>query len=146
MTALAIPTPPARTWIPVDLPPYVEPEPEPVVEEALPPEPAQATATSRPIEKPAPPPPVARPPAPVLQTTNAAPSALEQRVKALLSSAEGLLKKVNFRELDAQRKAHYGQARDFIRMSNDNLRIRNYFYAEQLATKASQVASLLTRS
>jgi hypothetical protein len=148
VAALSIPTPPARSPIPVEIPEYVEPVPEPVVEETPPPAPARVAA-SRATEKPAAPPPapaVDAPAPPVLQTTNTAPSALEQRVRALLSSAEGLLKMVNFRELDAQRKAHYSQARDFIRMANDNLRIRNYVYAEQLASKANTVAGLLTKS
>jgi hypothetical protein len=147
VVALSIPTPPARSPIPVEIPEYVEPVPEPVVEETPPPAPARAVVNRAP-EKPAAPPPTPPAPAstPVLQTTNTAPSALEQRVRSLLSSAEGLLKTVNFRELDAQRKAHYSQARDFIRMANDNLRIRNYVYAEQLASKANTVASLLTKS
>jgi hypothetical protein len=147
VVALSIPTPPARSPIPVEIPEYVEPVPEPVVEETPPPAPARAVV-NRATEKPAAPPPTPPAPAstPVLQTTNTAPSALEQRVRSLLSSAEGLLKTVNFRELDAQRKAHYSQARDFIRMANDNLRIRNYVYAEQLASKANTVASLLTKS
>ena len=89
-----------------------------------------------------------RTPPPVLQatTTATAPSALEQRVRGLLASAEEKLKVLNYRELDPQRLAHYNQVRDFIRMANDNLRIRNYVYAEQLATKANTVAGLLTRS
>lgn len=146
-TVLAIPAPPARLIFPVSIPEYVEPEPEPVVEVAPPPAPAPSATASRATEKPAAPPPSA--PAqepPVLRTTNATPSALEQRVKALISSAEGLLKLVNLRELDAQRKAHHSQARDFIRMAYDNLRIRNYAYAEVLATRANTVAALLTKS
>lgn len=150
MVALAIPTPPARLLIPVELPEYVEPVPEPVVVEAPAPAPVRSPAANRPAEKPAPPPqPAADAPAPpILQATTAAPtapSALEQRVRALLASAEERLKAVNFRELGVTRRAHYSQARDFIRMANENLRIRNYFYAEQLATKANQVAGLLAR-
>jgi hypothetical protein len=67
-------------------------------------------------------------------------------VRALLTAAEAKLKTVNFRELGPTAKAHYGQARDFIRMANDQLRTRNYAFAEQLATKANTVAGLLTRS
>lgn len=134
--------------MPVELPEYVEPVPEPVAEEAPPPAPARA-ATNRVAERPvAPPvaPPVDVPAPPVLQTTNTAPSALEQRVKTLLAEAETRLRMVNFRELGATAKAHFAQAQDFIRMANDNLRIRNYVYAEQLATKANTVAGLLTKS
>jgi len=134
VAALAIPTPPARLLIPV---PVEEPAPAPV----------RSAVTNRPIEKPAPPPqPVADAPAPpILQATPSAPSALEQRVLVLLASAEDRLKTVNRRELGVARRAHFEQALDFIRMARENLRIRNYFYAEQLATKANQVAGLLTR-
>jgi hypothetical protein len=145
VAALAIPTPPARTFIPVELPAYVEPEPEPVFEASPEPEPARPAAVPRTTEKPQPPPPAAPAPPPVLQTTNAAPSALEQRVRGLLAQAEDRLKLVNYRELGATGKAHWSQARDFIRMANDNLRIRNFVYAEQLATKANTVAGLLPR-
>lgn len=129
----------------MELPEYVEPEPVPVVEATPPPAPARPTTAVRAPEKPASPPPAPPSVPPVLQTTNTAPSALERRVRALLTEAEDKLRAVNFRELGAQGRAHYSQARDFIRMANDNLRIRNYAYAEQLATKASTVASLLTR-
>jgi len=80
-----------------------------------------------------------------MQPTNDAPSALAQRVRSRLADAENMLRRVNVLELGAQGKAHYSQARDFIRMANDNLRIRNYVYAEQLANKALTVAGLLTR-
>ncbi len=148
VTALAVPTPPARTLIPVELPEYVEPAPEPVVEETPAPAPSRPPSTARNTEKPPAAPPQVRTPPPVLQatTTATAPSALEQRVRGLLASAEEKLKVLNYRELDPQRLAHYNQVRDFIRMANDNLRIRNYVYAEQLATKANTVAGLLTRS
>lgn len=145
VTALAMPAPPARLLIPIELPEYVEPAPEPVAEAPPPPAPVRSAAVNRTTEKPAPPPvPAADAPAPpVLQTTNTAPSALEQRVRTLLASAEERLKTVNFRELGATGRAHHSQARDFIRMANDNLRIRNYVYAEQLAVKANTVAGLL---
>jgi hypothetical protein len=145
-TALAMPTPPARTLIPVEIPPYVEPEPEPVADEEPQPPPARPAPPPRATEKPAAPAPAAPTPPPVLQTTNAPPpSAVEQRVRGLISSAEERLRAVNYRELGATGKAHWSQARDFIRMANDNLRIRNYTYAEQLATKANTVAGLLSR-
>jgi hypothetical protein len=148
VAALAIPTPPARLLIPVELPEYVEPVPEPVVAEAPAPAPVRSAATSRSTEKPTPPPPqpaVGAPAPPILQATPSAPSALEQRVIVLLTSAEDRLKTVNRGELGVARRAHFEQALDFIRMARENLRIRNYFYAEQLATKANQVAGLLTR-
>ena len=146
VTSLVMPTPPARTLIPVELPEYVEPEPEPVVEAEPPPPPPRPVANVRATEKPAEPPPAPPAPPPVLQPTNTAPSALEQRVLSLLNAAESKLRGVNILQLDPQAKAHFNQARDFMRIARDNLRIRNYVYAELMATKANTVAGLLTSS
>jgi hypothetical protein len=146
--ALAMPAPPARLLIPVELPEYVELVPELVVEASPPPSPPRPPQVSRQTEKPAAPapPPVEAPP-PVLQptTTTTRLTELEQRIAGLIASAEQRLKGVNFRELGVQARAHFGQARDFIRMANDALRNRNYVYAESLATKANTVAGLLPR-
>lgn len=147
VVALASPTPPARLIIPVELPAYVPPPPEPVAEPEPVPEPPRRPPANRTPEEPAAtavPAPVD--PGPVLQTTPAPPSALEQRIMDLIASAEQRLMAVNVRTLGPSQRDHWGQARDFIRMANDALRIRNYQYAEQLATKANQVATLLTRS
>lgn len=147
VVALATPAPPARLIIPVELPEYVAPAPEPVVLPEPPPAPPPTANTSRTIEKPTmpPPQPAAEPAGPILQTTPANPSALEQRIAGMIATAEQRLKTVNFRELSTSQRDHWSQARDFIRMANEALRIRNYVYAEQLATKANQVANLLTR-
>lgn len=147
--ALAIPTPPARLLIPVELPEYVEPQPAPAASDEPSPEPARTASGARPTDRPAPPPatPAAAdaPPPPVLRTTADA-GALAQKITGLLGSAEERLKTVNFRTLSPTGRAHYDQARSFIRMANEALLIKNYMYAEQLATKANTVAGLLLKS
>jgi outer membrane biosynthesis protein TonB len=145
VVALASPTPPARLIIPVELPEYVPPPPEPVVEPEPVPEPPRRPAASRAPEPAAARAPQPVDPGPVLQTTPAPPSAIEQRIVDLITAAEQRLMAVNARTLGPSQRDHWGQARDFIRMAYDALRIRNYQYAEQLATKANQVATLLTR-
>lgn len=146
--ALAIPTPPARVLIPVELPQYVAPEPEPVVPEAPEPAPARSTASPRATEKPAAP--AAAPPAepaapPVLRAAGNA-SVAEQRIVGLLGSAEQRLRAVNFTELNASARVHFEQARSFIRMANEQLSIQNYVLAEVLANRANTVAALLGKS
>jgi hypothetical protein len=143
--ALAIPTPPARTLLPVELPPYVEPEPEPVVLEEPEPTPPRAVSGNRSTEKPPAPPPTppAEPAAAPALRTAANSSLLEQSIVRLLGSAEQRLKAVNFRELSVAGRAHYEQARSFIRMANEQLSIKNYSLAEVLATRANRVAELL---
>lgn len=145
VTALAVPAPPARLLIPVTLPEYVEPEPEPVVvaPEPEPARPAPPRTADKPSETP-PAPAVDAPPPPVLQTT-ANPSAQEERITGLLGSAEQRLKTINFRQLTRAGQEHFRQAQSFIRMANEALRIKNYMYAEQLATKANTVAGLLIK-
>lgn len=142
--ALAIPTPPARTFLPVELPIYVAPPPEPVVFEAPEPEAPRATAGNRSTEKPAAPPPTPpTEPAPPALRTVANSSVLEQNIVKLLGSAEQRLKAVNYRELSVAGRAHYEQARSFIRMANEQLSIKNFSLAEVLATRANRVAELL---
>jgi|HigsolmetaAR201D_1030396.scaffolds.fasta_scaffold00182_21 hypothetical protein len=147
VVALAPPAPPARLIIPVELPEYVAPLPQPTPLPEAPPAAARSSSANRATDKPtAPPSPQVEPIGPILQTTPANPSALEQRIAGMIAAASEKLNAVNVRELTRSQHAHWSQARDFIRMANDALRVRNYVYAEQLATKANQVANLLTRS
>jgi hypothetical protein len=149
VATLAMPAPPAHLLIPVDLP---EPPPEPPVTAdipAPPPSPSRPRETAtRPAAQPAAQPAVTpvpeAPPAPVLQTTTQT-GPLEQKIAALLASAEMNLNNVNYRELSSGARGQYDQARSLIRMANDALKIKNYLYAEQLATKAAAVAGLLVR-
>ena len=131
--------------IPVELPPYVEPAPTPPVAETPPPAPSRSASNNRATEKPAVAPSVAPDaPTPVLQTT-ANPGAVEVKIGGLLGSAEQALSAVNVGQLNTTGRAYYDQVRDFIRMSRDNLRIKNYMLAEELATKAESVARLLVK-
>lgn len=129
------------------MPVYVEPEPDPIEPDEPIPEPARA-ATTRATEKPPAPPaaPAAEAPAPPVLRTTANPNAQEQRITGLLGSAEQRLTTINPRQLSPAGQEHYRQARSFIRMANEALRIKNYMYAEQLATKANTVAGLLVKS
>lgn len=145
VAALAIPTPPARVLIPVELPEYVEPEPEPVAAETPAPTPARSASNNRSTEKPATPaaPPAAEATPPPILLTSGNPGEQERRIMALIGSAEQRLKTVSFRDLNAAGRQHYEQARSFIRMANDNLSIKNYSLAEVQASRANRIAGLL---
>jgi outer membrane biosynthesis protein TonB len=148
VAALDMPTPPARLLIPVELPP---PEPETPAPETAPEPPP---APSRPRETaPRPPATAAAPPATpaadaapsaVLQTTPQA-SATEERVKALIASADSSLRSVSFRDLGANARAQYDAARSYIRQASDAVKAKNYVFAEFLANKASDLVRLLVR-
>ena len=149
VASLEMPSPPARLLIPVELPAYVEPEPEPVEEPAPVPSPARAAAPARSPERSASAPATptadaAATPPPVLQTTKDT-ATLEQKILAMLNTARQNLDGVTWRDLGATGRAHYDQAKNFIRMANEALKIRNFMYAEQLASKAAIVAALLIK-
>lgn len=145
--ALAIPAPPERQLVPVDLP---EPEPEPPVATetpAPPPAPARPREnTTRPAPAPAAPTTTAAPaePAPVIQTTTQT-SQVEQRIQATLAVAEQGLNSVVFKDLSTDARKQYDQARAFIRQANDNLKARKYAFAEAVANKAADIARMLAK-
>jgi hypothetical protein len=141
--ALDIPAPPARTVVPtiVEVP---EPPPPP-------------TPPARPREAPAPRPaspaqpsttaaatPATTEPAPVLQTS-ANVALIEQRTTQVLGLAQKDLDRLQPASLSANARAQLEQARGFIKMAQDALKIKNYMYAEQLANKAAAVAALLVK-
>jgi hypothetical protein len=143
--ALEIPPPPARVILPVTLAAY-EPPPPP---EPPPPAPAPSrpAANAKPTDKPAPsptPPPAADAPAPVLQTTANA-NASEQKVLALLSAANADLNRIPYNQLSPVGKDQYQQARSFMQLAYDSLKIKNYNFAEYLADKAAVVAGMLVK-
>lgn len=80
----------------------------------------------------------------MLRTTANA-SALEQKIVGLLGSARQRLQAMNYRELSTASRTHYDQARDFIRMADDALSIKNFEYAEVLAARANALAEGLLR-
>jgi hypothetical protein len=148
--ALNVPSPPARVAVPVQLPEPEEPEPPepppPIAPAAAPSRPRTDTAPGR-SDRPAAAAPAPQTPvetAPVLQTT-ANIGALEQKATGLLEEAQQNLKRVNYRDLGAQAREQYDRALGFIRNARSALQIRNFMFAEQLATKAAAVARELVK-
>ena len=147
--AMAIPAPPQRELIPVEL---TDPAPEVLVTtEAPAPPPAPARpreAAARPTPTPATPaastvPAEAAPP-PVIQTTTQT-SQAEQKIQAMLAAAEVSLRGVVFRDLSTEARAQYDQAKAFILQAQDNLKARKYAFAELLATKATDILRMLSK-
>jgi hypothetical protein len=133
--------------IPVVLNAPVEPEPvEAEPEPATPPpaRPRSAPAASRPAAETTPPATVESPPQPVLQTTADA-GAIEGRILASLSEAQQNLNRVRPGDLNASARAQYDSAIGFIRIANGALKVKNYMYAEQLASKAATIAAQLVK-
>jgi hypothetical protein len=140
------PPPPARLVIPVELPeppPPAPDTPEPPAPTPTPPRTAPTTAP-RPTERPAAAAPSETAPPPVLRTTTDT-SGAERRITQLIASAEENLNKVNFRDLNPNARTQYDSARNFIRQAGDYLKVKNYSYAEQLATRAATLAALLIK-
>ena len=106
---------------------------------------APAARQEKPPEAPAPVParPAATtPPSPTLQTTTKV-EEVEQRVRASIAQASRDLSRINSRALNAEAKAQYDIARRFVEQAGDALRAKNFVFAEQLAYKASTLATLL---
>jgi hypothetical protein len=148
VTALDMPSPPARLLIPVELPEPAPEAPEPEAPATPPPAPSRPRETAtRPPTTTAPPataPATDAAPAAVLQTTPQA-SATEERVKALIASADSNLRSVSYRDLGANARAQYDAARSYIRQAGDAVKAKNYVFAEFLANKASDLVRLLVR-
>jgi hypothetical protein len=150
VAALDMPPPPARLLIPVELP-EPEPEaPEPASTPAPPPAPTRPRETATRPSTTASAPPAAAPaadsaaPATVLQTTPQT-AAIEEKIKGMLASAEATLRGVNYRDLGTNARAQYDAAQSYIRQANNWVKLKNYVYAELLATKASDLARQLVR-
>jgi hypothetical protein len=149
VVALAIPAPPERQLVPVDLP---EPEPEPPVTTevpAPPPTPARPRETAaRPSPPPAAPAAAATPadaaPPPVIQTTTQT-SEIERKIQATLAIAEMGLNSVVYRDLSSDARQQYDQARAFIMQATNNLKARKYAFAEAVANKAADIARALSK-
>jgi hypothetical protein len=147
--ALNVPAAPAIVVVPVTL---VDPEPPP----APPPAPPAATppatqrpantAAARPADKPDPPPasPAAAHDTPVLQTTTDAPSTAE-RTRELLTEAQNNLSRVRQQDLGVQAREQYATVLGYIRTAQQALQLKNYLYAQQLATKAATLARELVK-
>jgi hypothetical protein len=146
ITAMAMPSPPAHVLIPVVLtePPEPAPvEPDPPAVTPAPNRPGRGNTSTRPAERPATTAAAAEPapPPPAIQTT--ADGRQADAIRSKVSDAELKLNALNLRELNVSARAQVEQARGFIRMANEALKIKNYLYAEQLARKAAAVANQL---
>jgi hypothetical protein len=80
----------------------------------------------------------------VLQTTTDAPST-EQRTRELLTDADSSLKRVRRQDLGAQAREQYDTVVGYIRTAQQALQLKNYSYAQQLATKAATLAHELVK-
>ena len=146
--ALDVPTPPARTLVPVTLVVEAPPEPPP----APPPAPPRTRETPAPRTTPAPDRPAAAAAAPtapaepaaVLQPT-ANVAAIEARTLQLLGKAEKDLARLQPSTLQPNARAQFDSARGFIKGAADAIKIKNFVYAELLANKAAEVAAALVK-
>jgi hypothetical protein len=144
---LNAPDPPARILVP----PVESPAPPPAapgaasapgrVTPATPP-PSRPPDRSAATQPPPPPPPDA--PAPILQTT---PNVIEveRKIQDSLNNAKGDLLKVVVVGLGPAAKAQYDLAGSLIRAATEQLTLKNYSLAEQLAGKAALLASQLVK-
>lgn len=140
------PPPPARLFIPVELPepaPTPPEAPEPPVPLPIPARPVPAVP-ARPVERPAATAPPEAAPPPVLRT-NADTAGTERRIVQLIETAEQNLNKVNYRDLNPNARTQYDAARNFIRQAGDAIKVKNYTYADQLAMRAATLAGLLIK-
>ena len=146
--ALVTPAPPARVAVPVPLPdpetaptpPPPSPEPAARPREPQPPRPDRAPATP-----PVPPPPAPAPETPTVLQTTVDSGAFEQRTRTLLDEAQHNINQLKGKSLSASARAQYESVVSFIRSARQALMIRNYLYAEYLATKAAAVARELVK-
>jgi hypothetical protein len=91
---------------------------------------------------PAPPVVVGAPPALALQMPAASAKA-DLAVRALIATASRDLQRVDYRQLDADRRAQYDTAKGFMQQAEDALRSRNVMFAGKLADKAATMAAAL---
>jgi hypothetical protein len=150
----ALDTPPAPGHFVIPF--RVEAPPEPPATE-----PAAQPAAQPPSRTRETPPPATRPPdkptppaagatgtqaeTPVLQTTPNV-DELEGKVKALLTSANRDLGKINYASLDANAREQYNTAKRFVEMAQEAVKNRNLVLAHQFADSAAGLASQLVKN
>jgi hypothetical protein len=152
--ALAVPPPPARVAVPVQIADEEPPPPQPMVE-SLPAPPVRPRENpARPADRtsPAAAPPAASAPAetaapPTATLQSATDPGIVERTRALLAKAQQDLDVVrpHVRDLNKQARAQFETAEGFIRNATHALEIRNYMMASSLAEKAAALASALAR-
>lgn len=145
---LDAPEPPSRVIVPVSTDPIPEPvvEAPPVTATPATPRPRDPQPPVKPPDKPAatPPAPATDPSLPVLQTTSDT-EELEKRAQKRIQAAEDDLGKLKLRDLGANARSQFAAVQQLIKLATDALRAKNYVFAEQVASKAALMASLLVR-
>jgi hypothetical protein len=148
---LSTPPPPARVFVPVEREPVVAgpalPE-TPTVEAPSAPEEQQPRvarpARSAPPEAPPPSPaPSHEAPRELRAASTPTDAEVEQKVRALLITAQRDLAAVDPGRLTPAGREQYNQAKSFADQATDALAQRNYVFAQTLADKAAQLASAL---
>ena len=137
------PTPPAPHVEPVgDLPaapPATQAKPRPQRDPQKPePKPAETATVEQPPVAPPVAPPATVPPLRIASTADAA--QVERRIRDILSSANGLLSRVDYRRLNAERRKAYDQAKQFAEGAEAAIKDAKYEYALELADKAETMA------
>jgi hypothetical protein len=157
--ALEVPQPPPRVVVPPEpepppsTPPVTEPDnarpqkparrhapAKPPADKAEPPRTDKKVETAPPVEaqKPAPP-----PTAVLQQQLPAAPSEMERQVRDQLTQATGDLWKVDYARLNADARAQYDTAKQFIAQAEQALKEKNLVFAAKVAEKAAGLAASL---
>lgn len=145
---LVIPAPPPRVLAPVEEPLAAQPigiEPTvPVAAGSPSPPPAR-----RPIQRSdadartEPTPPSPEPARELRPAGSAADAELDRRVRDLVAAAARDLGRVDYRRLSAEGRQQYDQSKRFSDQALDEVKRRNYVYAETLADKAASLAAQL---
>ena len=149
--ALAPPVPPPHAIVPVEI--VEEPAAPPAVSSPAPAPVGRSPRRSlpkpeRPPEKPdpaaVPAQPVAPAPPPPLQIT-ANVKEVSETIRKRMDTASGVLDRIDYPGLSAERKAQFDSARRFIEQADEALKVMNLVFAEQLADKAATLAAALAQ-
>ncbi len=151
---LAAPAPPPRVVAPPDTeqpsPPAKAPEapvrrPTRAAPRTEPPREVAKPEAEKPAVKPETPPPTAAPPSGAVLQTGPPETAneLQRQATTLLDKAQGDLSRVSPKNLNADLRGQYDQARRFIDQGRQALKEQNYVLASKLADKASTMAAAI---
>ena len=129
---------------PATRPAPVGPRPAPAAQRPEPARPEPARADVQPVEAPKPADETKGPPPGPLQTTPVAREAqVERNIQDLLTRATANLNRVDYRNLNADARTQYDQAKRFISQAQEALREKNLVFATNLADKANTLAAQL---
>jgi hypothetical protein len=155
MPPLEMPPPPPRDVQPneVEAPPPVGLPTEPARNAPVRSRPSPPARTEPPkVEPPKPeappvePPKVDEPPKPptTLQTTPAnSEGEVERGIRASLLRANADLNRIDYRQLNADARTQYDQAKRFVQQADEAIRTKNLVFAKTIADKAATIAAQL---